>query len=990
MPRWDSRASLGFEDIVDKVAKRKRKNMVHFVGAGSGAVDLITVRGQMLLKRAQVILYAGSLVNPELLANAQPECEIYNTAYMTLEEVLEVIQRADCEKKEIVRLHTGDGAIYGAIREQIQELEQLGIAYDICPGVSSFLGAAASLGIEYTLPGVSQSVIITRAEGRTAVPEKESLKSYAAHQTTLVLFLSSGLARKVQEDLLEGGYEADTPVAVVYKATWPEEQIVRTTLGQLPQEMENAGITKTALIIVGRVLDAPFERSKLYDPGFTTEYRKGQIQSEANAETSGDARIEGMRLQANAGTSGDARIEEMRLQANAETSGDAKFKEIEKNGAGVKLEDFTGRIALFACSKRAYEKAQQISQQLKVSFPRVTPEIYVKTESLPELSIKVGLKEKVEELFPECEMLLFICATGIAVRCIASSLQHKGKDPAVLVMDEMGQNCISLLSGHMGGANAWVRELSRLSGANPVITTATDCEDKFSVDVFARRHGLKIEDWEGAKEISRRILDGEKITVRSELPLALSEEEKRQMGQQVSVEKLPQEIWICAKRPPKEIGLHLIAPSILVGIGCRKGIDCETMEAVLRKVLDRHAIPVQAVKGFVTLDRKAKEPGLLALAGKMDVPIQSFTPEQLNAIPGKFSASDFVKETTGVDNVCERSVVAAGGELLSEKYAQDGVTIALGRYYSPEIMPDNSEEKLPEDLLKNHEGKLLENLLKNHEDKLLENVPEKQQDFAKLYVVGIGPGAREKMTLEAKTILEQVEVIAGYKTYVDLIRQDYPEKTYIVNGMLGERERCQMAIEAVREGKSTALICSGDSGVYGMASLLLELNGNCESSEACENRDACENREKVEVVVVPGITAALSGGAVLGAPLSHDFAIISLSDLLTPWEMIASRLSHCAQADLAMALYNPASHQRPEHLKKACEIILQYQPEHLVCAYVQNIGREGERYTILTLGELKDTPVDMFTTVFIGNSKTRRQGKYMITPRIPSSRGKKF
>lgn len=249
--------------------------MVHFVGAGPGAPDLITVRGLSYIRRADVIIYAGSLVNPALLEETKSGCRIYNSAHMTLEEVLQVMEEAQKAGLVTVRLHTGDSSIYGAVREQMDRLEEKNIPYDVCPGVSSFCGAAASLKAEYTLPDVSQTIIISRAEGRTPVPEKENLKALAAHQSTMILFLSSGLAQKVKEELLAGGYSPDTPVAVVYKATWPEEKILRTTLEKLPQEMEKEGISKTALIIVGRILDGEYERSKLYDPSFTTEFRKG-------------------------------------------------------------------------------------------------------------------------------------------------------------------------------------------------------------------------------------------------------------------------------------------------------------------------------------------------------------------------------------------------------------------------------------------------------------------------------------------------------------------------------------------------------------------------------------------------------------------------------------------------------------------------------------------------------------------------------------------
>lgn len=250
--------------------------MVHFVGAGSGAADLITVRGMRLLEQADVIIYAGSLVNPELLEYKKEDCEVYNSAKMTLEEVLEVIFAAEEKGLTTVRLHTGDPSLYGAIREQMDVLDEKGIAYDYCPGVSSFCGAASALNLEYTLPDVSQSVIITRMAGRTPVPEKESIESFAAHQATMVVFLSTGMLEELSRRLIAGGYTADTPAAIVYKATWEDEKKFICTVGTLPQTAKENNITKTALMIIGDVVThSRYNRSELYNPEFTTEFREG-------------------------------------------------------------------------------------------------------------------------------------------------------------------------------------------------------------------------------------------------------------------------------------------------------------------------------------------------------------------------------------------------------------------------------------------------------------------------------------------------------------------------------------------------------------------------------------------------------------------------------------------------------------------------------------------------------------------------------------------
>ena len=250
--------------------------MIHFVGAGCGAPDLITVRGMRLLEKADVIIYAGSLVNPELLQYAKNGSEIHNSAKMTLDEVIAVMQRAESEQKMTVRLHTGDPSIFGAIREQIDKLNALGFDYDVCPGVSSFCGAAAALKAEYTLPDVSQTVILTRMAGRTPVPDREQIKALAAHHATMIIFLSAGMTAQLTSELIAGGYSAETPAAIVYKASWEDEKICRCTVGTLAETAQNNGISKTALITVGDFLGDDYTLSKLYDPAFETGFREAK------------------------------------------------------------------------------------------------------------------------------------------------------------------------------------------------------------------------------------------------------------------------------------------------------------------------------------------------------------------------------------------------------------------------------------------------------------------------------------------------------------------------------------------------------------------------------------------------------------------------------------------------------------------------------------------------------------------------------------------
>ncbi|MBQ6456556.1 MAG: precorrin-4 C(11)-methyltransferase [Mogibacterium sp.] len=251
------------------------KTDVYFVGAGPGAKDLITVRGRDIIARCDVIIYAGSLVNPALLDYAKSDAAVLNSARMTLEEVIDAIRKAVCEGKTVCRLHTGDPSLYGAVREQMDALDGLGIHYESCPGVTAAFGAAASMDLEYTLPGISQSLILTRMAGRTDVPETESIESWAAHHASMAIYLSTGMLEELSSRLIAGGYSEDTPAAIIYKATWPEEEYHYCTVRSLAATAAEHGIRKTALVLVGDVLSGHgYEKSRLYDKTFSTEFRE--------------------------------------------------------------------------------------------------------------------------------------------------------------------------------------------------------------------------------------------------------------------------------------------------------------------------------------------------------------------------------------------------------------------------------------------------------------------------------------------------------------------------------------------------------------------------------------------------------------------------------------------------------------------------------------------------------------------------------------------
>lgn len=671
--------------------------MVHFVGAGPGACDLITVRGMNRIKEADVIIYAGSLVNPELLSYAKADCEIYNSAHMTLEDVVSVMREAEAAGKGTVRLHTGDPSVYGAIREQMDLLDECGIAYDVCPGVSAVFGAAASLACEYTLPDVTQTLILTRAEGKTPVPEKENLRSLASHRASLVLYLSSGLARKVRQDLLLGGYAEDTPVAVVYKATWPEEKIIRTTLAKLPEDMEAAGISKTALIIVSPALGNDYEKSRLYDAAFATEYRGAT---------------------------------------------EIAFP------AGIR------RVLLITCSVRGYATMQKLAKKLEnISGAEIITK--VKCEALPEASMKETVKACVDAYFEQVDAIVFVTASGIAVRSVAEHLTHKSKDPAIVCMDECGKHVISLVSGHAGGANALTQMLADVMWATPVITTATDVEGRFSVDDYARKHNLVVTDWAKAKAISAEVLATGAKPVWVDEAAGSQEEEKNECeickvqkstgidgcenrvdGCESRVDGCENEVNGCKNRidgcknridgsenkvdgceneidvqklqigshqvviTPQDVSvdaqtLQLIPRCIVAGVGCKKGTSVDKIEHAVQDAFAKAGLRMEALCAVASIDLKKNEVGLLEFCETRKVPFKTYAAEELRAVPGIYSASEFVSGVTGVDNVCERSAVkyasehatnqgesllgrqAKHGELLLRKQAHGGVTVAL-------------------------------------------------------------------------------------------------------------------------------------------------------------------------------------------------------------------------------------------------------------------------------------------------------------------------
>lgn len=548
------------------------------------------------------------------------------------------------------------------------------------------------------------------------------------------------------------------------------------------------------------------------------------------------------------------------------------------------------------------------------------------------------------EQFSLCRALVFIGAAGIAVRSIAPFVRDKLNDSPVLVMDEKGAYVIPLLSGHVGGANDLAQRLAACLGAVPVLTTATDINGRFAVDVFASEHGFSIQDRAGIAKVSARILRGEQVTAAVEgMSAAQCREWFARLCGECPAELAPVDaktrgpvgIYIAEQaRGQEEVSLWLKPRKYILGMGCKEGKTYAELAEFAEKQLQSCGISGEEVCALASIDRKQGEEGLMTLADCLKVPFVTFPPEKLAAAEGTFHGSAFVESRVGVDNVCERAAwvcAGTGAGLILEKTARDGMTLAIAE-----------------------------------RDWRLEMAEQKQQ----IYIVGMGPGAEEQMTGQAIRVLESCDTIVGYPVYLKLLGERFAGKEFLSTPMRQEVERCRMCFDEAGKGKRVTMVCSGDAGIYGMASLMYELLQELPGA-----------RERFELTVIPGITAASSGAALLGAPLNHDFCVISLSDLLTPWEQIERRLRAAAEGDFAMAIYNPSSRKRADYLMRACGILLEKLSPETACGYVSNIGREGTAVEVCSLAELQDKRVDMFTTVFVGNSQSRIQDGKLITKR---------
>jgi precorrin-4 C11-methyltransferase len=619
-----------------------KKGKVYFIGAGPGDPELLTLRGKAIIEKADVLIYAGSLVNPQVLNFSKKEAEIYNSASMNLKEIISLISKEVKKGKTVARIHTGDPAIYGAIQEQISFLEKKKISYEVIPGVSSVFAAAASLKKELTLPERSQTVILTRISGRTKVPVKESIEKLAQAQATMAIFLSVAHIEKVVEQL-RTGYPPDTPIAVIYRASWPDEKVVRGTLKTITSKVHKAGIKRQALIMVGSALGNTGDkiRSKLYHEGFAHGYRK----------------------------------------------------------------DLKGRkkpLALITLTKSGAQLGTELKKKIPAAHLFVPRKLGIKGVRIK--SYTQSLHDLFGELVNAYSQFICIMAAGIVVRTITPFLTHKSVDPAVVVLDEKGRFAISLVSGHLGGANELAEQVASLIGGESVVTTATDVHSMPAIDLLAKRLDCRTLHFSMLKDCNYALLHGEKVGIYPDSVQAyFSAWGKQKIRFYKTINRLlasdcAYKIIISNKQTMLDTSVRnntlLLTPrNLVVGIGCNRTTSCSEIEETVQSVLDKAKLSIEAIKKIATVTVKSNEKGLLAFAKKHNLEIEFHTPKQLNRVTCPTPPSKNVLHAVGSKGVCEPAALLSAGAktLLCKKTKTQNVTVAVAEIPLERLLEQNKD-----------------------------------------------------------------------------------------------------------------------------------------------------------------------------------------------------------------------------------------------------------------------------------------------------------
>ena len=608
--------------------KAIEKGKVYFIGAGPGDPQLITLRGAKIIEVADLIVYTGSLVPRSLLATAREGAEIHDSSHLSLAETHRFLKESVRKNQIVARVHTGDPALYGAIQEQIHLLQKEGISFEIVPGVTVAFAAAAAIGRQLTQPEGTQTLILTRMAGRTPVPDSENLAGLALHRASLVIYLSVSLIREVVAEL-EQGYPPDTPVVVAYRVGWPDEKFISSTLADIADTVEKSGIKRQAVILVGEALAGELKtRSKLYDPSFEHGFRKRQEEEKTKPHG----------------------VAVMALTTE-----------------GSKL---AARIAANLTDSTLYLPEKEAS-----GFANATP--------------FADFKSTFAYSFSQYRELVCIMASGIVVRLLAPLLAGKERDPAVVVVDEVGRNAVSLISGHLGGANRLAEKVAGITGGQPVITTATDVQGKQSFDELAKCAGLLIENLDRVKTLNMALLKEERIGIYDPgdwlqrfLPDATHVEELRRPEEAKDI-RLSGWIYVDEAldyfEPPPCLVLR--PKSLVVGLGCKRGTTSEEIGAAVDKVFQDHDLSLYAVRNLATAELKEDEEGLSELIEERGWSAAYYSISELQAAVSVPSPSEMVKKHLGVESVCEKAAMlsAEAKELLVPKQILGKVTVAVAR-----------------------------------------------------------------------------------------------------------------------------------------------------------------------------------------------------------------------------------------------------------------------------------------------------------------------
>ncbi len=601
---------------------------VYFIGAGPGDPELLTLKGKRILSEAGMVLYAGSLVSADMLGDVAESAECHNTAGINLDNQIALIAAAVRQGKTVARLHTGDPSIFGAIDEQMRRLENEGIAYEVVPGVSSVFAAAAALGLEFTLPNITQTLILTRMDGRTPVPEREKLRTLAVHGGSLAVFLSTGMIASVVDELFAAGYTPSTPIAVVYRASWPDQLCVRGTLTDIAGKLENHELTHHGLIIVSPAL---------------------------KPERSGESHLYGSFQRALQFRNGTAILA---LTAPASNLGRQLKKSLPDSDLWI---------------------PERFLNDDEKDNPSIT-------------GFHDSIRQVLQSAFNSYANLICIMASGIVVRELAPLLVNKHTDPAVVVMDPAGRFAVSLLSGHEGGANRLAREVAAITGGEAVITTASDNQHIPALDVLAKEHGWKIDKHSHLAGVASSMVNGDPVKLIRPLEIALPNELENFSWSEIQhgidgnlgSEKTPRVIFTWKTIPdtfwdsnPDSVVIY--PPVLALGIGCNRGTpSIEILEAVNRVLTENNLAP-ECVCCAGTITEKANEPGLVEACRTMGWEMRVYSHEDIAQVENIPNPSEVVRKTLGVAGVAEPAAILSAGadHVLVAKQKFPNVTVAV-------------------------------------------------------------------------------------------------------------------------------------------------------------------------------------------------------------------------------------------------------------------------------------------------------------------------